>query len=136
MSCSAPCLPHMLILLTFFFYFFFHFIFQRLSDSAGTENLPESSAVFRKYKVSQACITRGRIKPTALEKRQMLDITVWESGQRAQQDLQLQGFGRQIVWRSQKNQTVWLCSLASNFPAEVNGNRNWHQTCSHDWRKG
>lgn len=60
---------------------------QRLSDSAQTENLPEPSAVVRKHKVSQACLTRGRIKLTALEKREMLDITVWESGQRAQQDL-------------------------------------------------
>lgn len=69
------------------FFLIFDFIFQRLSVSAETENLSESSAVIRKHKVSQACLTRGRIKLIALEKRQMLDITVWESGQRAQQDL-------------------------------------------------
>lgn len=87
-SCSALYLPHMVILLLFFYLnLIFYFIFQRLSDSAETTNLPESSAVIRKYKVNQACLNRGRIKLTALEKRQMLDITVWESGQRAQQDL-------------------------------------------------
>lgn len=46
--------------------------FQRSSDSAETEILPESSAVMRRYKVSQTCLTHTRIKLTALEKRQML----------------------------------------------------------------
>lgn len=53
---------------SFFFFFIFYFIFQRLSDSAGTENLPESSSVIKKYKVSQACLIHSRIKLTAFRK--------------------------------------------------------------------
>lgn len=41
----------------------------------------------RKFKVSQACLSSCRIKLTVLEQRQMLDLTVWEPGQRAHWDL-------------------------------------------------